>query len=333
MTVINLIANDNGVGITRDTRLMADALRANGVDVVMSFISPFDRRKRRSKFVQAGVLARMWYEKKIARRARPRKFDANLMFEHVWPAHLELARINIGLPNPEWFDRNDQRFLHALDWVWAKTHYTQEIFLRLGKQTFLTGFDSEDRFDPSVPRERSFFHLAGKSPLKGTARLLELWLRHPEWPMLTVVQSRNLDDVGPTAKNVRVRTEYLSDTDLKTLQNRHIFHLCPSEAEGWGHYIVEALSIGAIVITNDAAPMNELVTTERGILVPCSPAGCQRLATLHQFDIGKMEQAVTHALSLTQEQCRAIAEASQIWVRSNRQGFAKRVGDALAALR
>ena len=59
----------------------------------------------------------------------------------------------------------------------------------------------------------------------------------------------------------------LDDAALRTLQNSHRFHLCLSEAEGWGHYIAEALSVGAITLTCDAAPMNELVTAERGLLV------------------------------------------------------------------
>jgi len=333
VTIANLIANDNGVGITRDTRLMADALRANGVDVVMSVITPTDRRLRRSKLMQTGVWARRWYARRFPRLRPPSKFDLNLMFEHVWPVHLKLARHNIGLPNPEWFDGNDQRFLTALDFIWAKTQHSFNIFSGLGRTTLFTGFDSEDRFDAAVPRLPNFFHLAGKSPLKGTARLLNLWQCHPEWPMLTVVQSRDLSAAGPSAHNIRVRTEYLSDHELRVLQNQHLFHLCPSEAEGWGHYIAEALGVGAIVITNDAAPMNELVTEARGVLVPCTAVGRQRLATVHRFDEQKMETAIHLALSLSPEQCRAIGENSRNWLAANRKLFVQRVGAALSALR
>ena len=53
--------------------------------------------------------------------------------------------------------------------------------------------------------------------------------------------------------------------DLLILMNACQYHLCPSEYEGFGHYINEARSTGALIISTDAAPMNELV--KNGILI------------------------------------------------------------------
>ena len=47
--------------------------------------------------------------------------DVNLMLEHVWLQYLSTAPINVAVPNPEWFDRHDRRFLAQVDSVWAKT--------------------------------------------------------------------------------------------------------------------------------------------------------------------------------------------------------------------
>ena len=47
--------------------------------------------------------------------------DVNLMLEHVWLQYLSTAPINVAVPNPEWFDRHDRRFLAEVDSVWAKT--------------------------------------------------------------------------------------------------------------------------------------------------------------------------------------------------------------------
>ncbi|EQD67759.1 glycosyltransferase, partial [mine drainage metagenome] len=58
------------------------------------------------------------------------------------------------------------------------------------------------------------------------------------------------------AANIEHRIDYLDDAALQRLQNAHWFHLCPSETEGYGHYLVEAMGIGAVVLTTDAAPMN-----------------------------------------------------------------------------
>ncbi len=44
--------------------------------------------------------------------------------------------------------------------------------------------------------------------------------------------------------------------------------MCPSSTEGYGHYINEGRSVGGIIITLDAPPMNELVSSDNGILIP-----------------------------------------------------------------
>ena len=51
--------------------------------------------------------------------------------------------------------------------------------------------------------------------------------------------------MGAPAANIDHRIGYLDEAELKRLQNAHVFHLCPSETEGFGHYLVEAMGIGA----------------------------------------------------------------------------------------
>jgi hypothetical protein len=52
----------------------------------------------------------------------------------------------------------------------------------------------------------------------------------------------------------------------------------------FGHYLVEALSVGAVTLTLDAAPMNELITVERGALRAGRSTGTQHLAATNFFD-------------------------------------------------
>jgi glycosyltransferase involved in cell wall biosynthesis len=235
------------------------------------------------------------------------------------------------VPNPEWFDRHDLRLLSHIDRIWAKTTNTQQIFQRLKCDTSLIEFDSEDRFDPAAPRQLSFFHLAGKSTMKGTARLLKLWQAHPQWPTLTVVQHASADQPAP-AGNIDYRSEYLDDVELRRLQNGSLFHLCPSETEGWGHYLVEAMSVGAIAITLDAPPMNELVTAERGLLIAAHKSRMQKLAQCFEFDEASCVAAIERAIAMKDQEIAELSTAARQWFLSNKMGFRQRVKNALTAL-
>jgi len=339
---VRLIGKSNAVGLSRDLQLLADALEQCGCRVQVHAAHRRDGRQRRSLIVQTLARARAWVRDRRARRtaatagvlaAAP--LQVNLMLEHVWPQFLHTADLNIAVPNPEWFDRRDQRLLSALDGVWAKTRHTQTLFSQLGCRTAFIGFDSDDRHDGGVARERTFFHLAGKSQMKGTEPLLRVWQRHPEWPTLIVLYHvaegrRGAGRELPAAGNIRWYRDYLPDEQLKVLQNRSRFHLCLSEAEGWGHYLVEALSAGAVTLTLDAAPMNELVQPERGVLVGCARQGSQHLADTFGFVDSALEQAVEHALALDEPQLERIGAAARAWFLDNRRGFAGRIGQALA---
>jgi hypothetical protein len=97
--------------------------------------------------------------------------------------------------------------------------------------------------------------VAGKSPLKNTSAILDAWRQGLPWP-LTVVCQR---DKPQRIRNVEWHSR-LNRRELITLMNAHMFHVCPSQYEGWGHYIHEALSCKAIVITTAAPPMDEFGT-------------------------------------------------------------------------
>jgi hypothetical protein len=332
---VTLIGKSNGVGLARDLRLLSEALRQCGCNVKVHAADRGDGRQRRSILIQAFALAAAWLRRRRASRRGPPR-SINVMLEHIWPQFLHRAQLNIVVPNPEWFDRRDQRLLASVNGVWTKTHHAKQVFTALGCRTAFIGFDSEDRYDPNVPRERSFFHLAGKSRMKGTDRLLRLWLQHPEWPKLVLVYHDEASQVVPqgalTASNIEWYRDYLPDEQLKRLQNASRFHLCLSEAEGWGHYIVEAMSVEAVTITLDAAPMNELVQPDRGLLVPGQISGTQNLCDTFGFNSSPLEKAVSEALALDDAQLRRLGQAARQWFLNNRSGFPSRLELALGSL-
>ena len=326
---IRLIGKANGVGLSRDINLLKAALSASGCDVLELPCDRRERKRRRSLLTRVATRVRG-----LQRPNRIVKCDVNVMLEHVWPQFLHEARLNVLVPNPEWFDRRDAALLRRIDRVWAKTKLTQEIFTARGCRTRLIGFDSEDRLQAEVVRLPKFFHLGGRSELKGTARLLTLWQRHPEWPHLTVVQdaAHVTSTHRVTADNITFESRYLDDATLRTMQNSHRFHLCLSEAEGWGHYIAEALSVGALTLTCDAAPMNELVSAERGVLVAARRGGQHNLAQLAFFNDDALEAAVGYSRSLPPERLEQIGVAARQWFLNNKHAFPAKIQHAVSEL-
>jgi glycosyltransferase involved in cell wall biosynthesis len=326
---INLVAFENGVGNSRDIVLLSDALQGLGCAVTVTIATPYARRRRKLGLVRAVSTCRQWLRRMHYARGRLPRFDFTVMLEHVWPEQLHLARHNIIVPNPEFFDRHDRSLLRAFDSVWAKTQNTFDIFAGLGAKPCMIGFDSEDRYVATVVREPTFLHLAGKSRMKGTARLTALWAHHPEWPVLTVVQSLPRKLQAAAAKNIEYRAQFLSDAELKQLQNQNLFHVCTSETEGWGHYIAEAQSVGAIVLATDAPPMHELVTPEHGILIRSSAVGRQHLATTYEFEHQDFERAVQAALDLDSGRRGQLCAAARQWYDDNKRDFSRRLSVAL----
>ncbi|HXS73185.1 MAG TPA: glycosyltransferase [Rhodanobacteraceae bacterium] len=255
-----------------------------------------------------------------------------MLLEHIRPEDLPFARCNLFLPNPEWCDKRDVELLPRVDGVLLKTAHAEPIFRRLVCRTAQIGFTSNDRLDASVPREATFFHLAGRSCNKGTERLLAIWEKHPEWPQLTVLQNPRSALSRVSSDNLVHRIDYIGDAELKRLQNANAFHVCCSETEGFGHYIVEAMSVGAVVLTTDAPPMNELVAPGRGLLVGYDRTGRQHLATTYQFSESALEATVQRCLAMSEGERIAMGKRARAWFEGNSAGFPKRLHTAIEAM-
>ncbi|KRE94482.1 hypothetical protein ASG87_17945 [Frateuria sp. Soil773] len=312
---IQLLGRDNGAGLSRDLALLADALRNAGAHATPNGLP------------HRGRLAEWATRLRLATGA-PR-YDLNLMLERIRPEFARAARRNVLVPNPEYFRPRDRHALRCIDEVWAKTRHAVPLFESLGVRTRYVGFTSPDRLDPQVPRRHAFFHGPGRSNNKGTAALLKLWASHPHWPVLTVAWRRRHVDLDRLPANVRLLRDHVDDEAYLRLQNEHRFHLCPSQTEGYGHYLAEAMSCGAVVVTLDAEPMNELVTSERGVLVPAHPVGTQDLATLYGFRSDDMAHAIERCVAMTEAEAASLGAAARAWYEDEAQAFSMRLRENL----
>jgi glycosyltransferase involved in cell wall biosynthesis len=233
----------------------------------------------------------------LSRRPRARIV---LHVERIHRRWLTAGGENWLIPNQERFPRRHLGRLGYIDRVLAKTRHAESIFNDAGARACTyTGFTSQDRLDPNTGKDwLRFFHMAGGNTLKGTGDLLRLWARHPDWPEL-VLRQKPEDAPEPLPDNVTLQGSYLDDAALRSLQNACGIHLCPSQSEGWGHHILEAMSTGGVVLTTDAPPMNEIVTPDTGVLVPVTGSEPRHLGKRYFIDVPALESTVEKLIDMS----------------------------------
>lgn len=307
---ILIVNKDNSFGLTRDTNLLIEALASIG---------------RSEGVATKGIRARNVLDRLLRRK----QAKTIIHVERAFPLWYSAARHNLLCPNQERFPRRHIKRLKGIDLVLAKSRHAEEIFRSLGAPTAYVGFTSEDRLDDSVAKNwNSFFHLAGGSTLKGTEDVIELWSRHPEWPELVLVQ-RDPHPKAAGVPNIRVVSGYITDAELRKLQNSCGLHLCPSRSEGWGHHLVEALSVGAVTVTTDGPPMNEHVTADCGILVPYARTEPRHLGTNYCVDLEAMEAVINNLLTMDVAQKQTLGSAARQRFVEIDTGFRTRLAEAL----
>jgi hypothetical protein len=89
------------------------------------------------------------------------------------------------------------------------------------------------------------------------------------------------------------------------------------------------MSVGAVTITCDAPPMNELVSAQRGVLLASRTAGMHNLARVALFEPAALEAAVARMQSAPAEALDAIGGAARRWFLENKRDFPERVRHAI----
>ena len=191
---------------------------------------------------------------------------------------------------------------------------------------------SRDLFDDSVQRCGDCVHIRGRSSQKGTNAVLAAWHKHGSKLPHLIIVGHAIEDLTDVP-NVSLIKGPISDNQLSQLMNRCRFHICPSETEGWGHYIVEALSCGGIVVTTDASPMNEQVNNHYGCLLPVRRMQQETFITRNYVDSDELAQAVMRLAELPDERHRAMAIQVRQAYAQLQERFHKTAGPLLRSLR
>lgn len=300
MPSVNLISRDNGIGLSTDMDLLGAMLTSAGYDV----------------------------QRVPWQATQMRRCDVAIFLELFNPRLVRQARHTIGVFNLEWFDQRWRSHLPQFTQLWAKSSDAHATYQRLGLRSHQTGFLSRDLYDARIRRTPTCLHLKGHSGLKNTPAVLDAWAENPDLPPLTIIAQHPIPHPPPGVTVLG----HLPLADVVGHLNRHQIHVCPSRAEGWGHYITEGLSTGAAVITTNAPPMSEHVTSDWGWLLPSAGQRPRSLATEHDVNPDHIAAAVREAAELTPDERDMVAKRARESVADRNEQFRQTALNLLGAL-
>lgn len=286
---INIFSSNNGKGLEISRQILKRALIGLGHEV---------------------------YEKDLNEKKQEQDVlvDINIFFERINVAWIASASANWFIPNPECYEQ-DLSLFDAMDLILCRTHEVERIFQAMHKKTFFMGFSSLDGEVSGTEKDfLSYLHVAGGSPLKGTDAVIKAWDTDLSKPQLIIIIHYDRSLIAQ--QNVNWITQKMPLDALRLLQNSCGIHLCLSETEGFGHYLMEAMSTSAVVVTTDAPPMNEFITDKR-CLVPYFKTSPCKLATRYFVDSEKLSACIEHLMTLSPLELQEIGE-------HNRQMYLKK---------
>lgn len=177
------------------------------------------------------------------------KTDLNIHFEVIGTRLIANAKQNWLIPNLEFLSNEILSIvrLSAIDKTLAKTRDAQVLLSSQGIPSLeYIGFASQDYYNPAIEKKECFLHLAGKSQHRNTQAILDAWKTY-QLPYKLIVVSVYFEENIP---NVTFLKE-VDDAEMIRLMNSCKYHLLPSEYEGWGHALHQAMLVGAQILTQD----------------------------------------------------------------------------------
>lgn len=289
----------NGVGITRDMNIIKDVLTS--VKYEVDCVNPF-------------------------RSTSGKKYKLAIWLERFVPSLFSNAEINVMIPNQEWFEPGWIPMLKAFHTIFTKTKYADNIFQNLGCNTEYISFTSLDRYLPSIEKDHAhWIHVAGKSIQKQTDVVLATWEKNPGYPQLTFIRDPKFFKPRTVFPNINYMYDKVPDNILKVMQNANIIHVCPSTTEGFGHYIMEAMSCKCLPLVTNASPMTEFVTAERGFLVEATKQEQMRLSVANIVSQSSLEKAVLDILITEDNRKVQMGENARAFFLENDKFFKQRL--------
>lgn len=358
MPHINILTWHNGSGLERDAQCLEEILTKAGFTVTQTNLYPSQKQARilwlsstksrlllnyfklekLKNLVRRGFQIWRNYHYQFCKKVglidtHFCQYDINLFLELIDSSYFHQAKKNCFIPNQEWFSIIQKITLKSCDHIICKTLHAYDIFQRFDKPIDYVSFTSQDQNCPEITTNyNACLHLAGRSSLKGTQVVLDIWRRHPEWPTLTIVRHTSLVLGSELPVNIQYIQTRIDHQALTTLQNQCGIRIQPSEVEGFGHVLAEGMSCGSVMVTTDAPPMNEIVAPDRGILVAYNYSTSKGLGQQYYVDSTQLEQRLNDLFQLSLEERHELGDRSRAWYLQNDAFFRQRIVEVMTNL-
>ena len=261
--------------------------------------------------------------------------DINLMIEHVDPRttkipwadvafHVEVpcrlaipyARKHYFMVNPEWWYKEEWKWTGAVEGATFIQRYPKAITTQdMPEIPASSVFTLLWRAPPVVPppvkkiRQRTFVCFLGASKHKLAAALEVVAIWPANAPLLKIWGSADvvakLKEVCEGRTNIILSSEHISNEDvLKTLSNSE-FCLLPSQAEGFGYALCDAMTTGCLPLWSDVPAYRVFlddVMGSNGQMVTSDGAPCEFLAAPRPLRVKSFEIALQLLLEMPQDE-------------------------------
>jgi hypothetical protein len=244
---VNIISNfQANTGLSQDSNILRGILTAVYGDAVQIFRVPY-------VFPQCA------------------EADVNIFLEVVNPSLISYARRNIWIPNQEWTYQTWIPYINMFDEIWVKTTEARKCFNEASNYKAIVkqiGWTSLDKgWNPETIKKNYSKALVpvGKNIFRNPKPILQAYTRvkssdaklYSKLPVLHIVYSAvhiQFHVPSEIEDKVILKNTVLPQDEYDTLLKECGICICITAAEGFGHAVVEAMSVGCNLLLSPISP-------------------------------------------------------------------------------
>jgi len=199
-------------------------------------------------------------------------YDVGIFFQEYDIERLAQNKKNILIVNEEWLRSEKLILLQKFDKIITKSAFAKQLLRPYNNNVVNCGFISKDKYNPDIKKQERFLHVMGKSSQKGTENILTSFTTKCKDIPITIIESREgctYDNVYSQYSNFTYIKNFIAKEDIDIEYNKHFIHLCPSYYEGWGHYVYEGLSTGALLYVTKIPMFLEWLDPDLVVFLDC----------------------------------------------------------------